>query len=115
MVTVAGIVDGKQLAREQRMPSDSAHIRKVLRDLLRIAKAAMPPHLQAQDIRLVAAEQLLADLEAEPDADITEGLDLFLREDFAPATIPEAISAILRDWLIGHGYLRPVPAIEDRH
>ncbi len=75
----------------------------------------MPPHLQAQDIRIVAAEQLLAALDAPPDSDIAEGLELFLQEDFAPATKSEAVTAILRDWLIGHGYLVPVPAIEDRH
>lgn len=94
---------------------DNAEVRRVLVDLLRIARVAMPPDLQAQDIRLVAAEQLLAALDASPDADIEEGLDLFLREDFAPATKSEAISAILRDWLVGHGYLDSVPAIEDRH
>lgn len=95
------------------MPPDSAHISKVLIDLLRIARVAMPPHLQAQDIRLRAAEELLASLETEPDADIAEGLDLFLREDFAPATRDEAVSGILRDWLIAHGYLATVPAPED--
>lgn len=97
------------------MPTDSSYVRKVIFDLLRIARVAMPPHLQAQDIRLVAAEELIAALEAEPDADLAEGLDLFLQEDFAPATRSEAISAILRDWLVGHGYLQPVPALEDRH
>lgn len=97
------------------MARDNARVRKVLVDLLRIAKVAMPRHLQAQDIRLAAAEELIAALDAEPDADIAEGLDLFLQEEFAPATRPEAISAILRDWLVGHGYLPTVPAIEDRH
>lgn len=75
----------------------------------------MPPHLQAQDIRIVAAEQLLAALDAAPDSDIAEGLELFLQEDFAPATREEAIAIILRDWLIGRGYLEPVPAMEGRH
>lgn len=97
------------------MPPDTTRVRNVLVDLLRIARVAMPPHLQAQDVRLVAAEELLATLEAQPDADIAQGLDLFLNEDFAPATRSEAISAILRDWLIGHGYLAPAPAMEDRH
>ena len=97
------------------MLPDSAHIRNVLVDLLRIVRVAMPPHLQAQDIRLRAAEELLASLEAEPDADIAEGLDLYMREDFAPATRDEAVSAILRDWLVGHGYLQPAPAAEDLH
>jgi hypothetical protein len=90
-------------------------VRKVVADLLRIVRVAMPPHLQGQDIRLQAAEQLLATLDAEPDADIAEGLDLFLEEDFAPATREEAIAAILRDWLVGHGYVQSVPAMEDRH
>ena len=89
------------------MPPDNARIRQVLVDLLRIARVAMPPHLQEQDIRLVAAEEMIAALEAEPEADIAEGLDLFLREDFAPATRDEAVSVILRDWLVGHGYLPP--------
>ena len=97
------------------MPPDSAKIRKVLVDLLRIARVAMPPHLQAQDTRLRAANELLASLEAGPDPDIAEGLDLFLREDFAPATRDEAIAVILRDWLVGHGYMLPMPAIGDRH
>lgn len=97
------------------MPVDSSHIRRVITDLLRVARVAMPPHLQAQDIRLVAAEELLASLDAEPDTDIAEGLGLFMQEDYAPATKSEAISAILRDWLVGHGYLQPVPAMEDRH
>lgn len=95
------------------MPPKNDEVRRVLIDLLRIARVAMPPDLQAQDSRLVAAEQLLASLDAEPDSDIAEGLDLFLQEDFAPATRSEAISAILRDWLVGHGYLAPAPAVED--
>lgn len=93
----------------------SAEVRKVVTDLLRIARVAMPPDLQAQDARLAAAERLLAAIDAEPDADIAEGLDLFMQEDFAPATASGAIAAILRDWLVGHGYLEPVPAMEDRH
>jgi len=97
------------------MSPDSSMVRKVVVDLLRIARVAMPPHLQGQDIRIQAAEQLLTALDARPDADIAEGLDLFLEEDFAPATREEAIAAILRDWLVGHGYLAPVPAMEDRH
>lgn len=100
------------------MPPDSTQIRQVIIDLLRIAKVAMPADLQAQDARILAAQRLVASLDAEADAvwdDIAEGLDLFLQEDFAPATRPEAISAILRDWLVGHGYLPPVPAIEERH
>ncbi len=97
------------------MSLDNSEVRKVLVDLLRIARVAMPPHLQAQDIRLIAAEQMIAALDAEPDADIVEGLNLFLQEDFAPASRSEAIAAILRDWLVGHGYLQPAPAIEERH
>jgi len=97
------------------MSQDSSEIRKVLVDLLRIAKVAMPRHLQAQDNRLVAAEALLASLDAGLDADIADGLELFMREEFAPATQGEAISTILRDWLVGHGYLAPMPAMEHRH
>lgn len=100
------------------MPPHSSEVRKVVTDLLRIARVAMPPDLQAQDVRLAAAEALLASLDANADAvwdDIAEGLDLFLHEDFAPAIRPEAIATILRDWLVGHGYLEPVPAMEDRH
>lgn len=97
------------------MPPDISYVRDVLVDLLRIVRVAMPVHLQTQDARLIAAEQLLASLEADPDADIADGLDLFMREDFAPATRPEAIAVILRDWLVGHGYLLPVPAIKERH
>jgi hypothetical protein len=97
------------------MPHDSLEIRRVLVDLLRIARVAMPPDLQAQDVRLVAAEELLAALDAEPADDIAEGLDQFLQEDFSPATRSEAVALILRDWLVGHGYLAPIPAMEDRH
>jgi len=107
MVTFVGDSRLQQPADEYRMLPDNIRFRQVLADLLRIARVAMPPHLQAQDIRLVAAEQLIAALEAGPDADIVEGLDLFLREDFAPATRDEAVSVILRDWLVGHGYLPP--------
>jgi hypothetical protein len=97
------------------MPPDSLHVRKVLVDLLRIARVAMPRHLQEQDTRLVAAEDLIAALDDQSDPDIDEGLDLFLQEDFAPATRTEAILAILRDWLVAHGYLAPLPNMEDRH
>lgn len=97
------------------MPPDSFLVRKVLVDLLRIARVAMPRHLQGQDARLIAAEELIAALEDQADVDVEAGLDLFLREDFAPSTRTEAISAILRDWLIAHGYLVPPPAMEDRH
>lgn len=97
------------------MPPDSSHVRKVLVDLLRIARVAMPPHLQVQDARLTAAEDLIVALDVPADADVDAGLDLFLREDFAPATRTEAISTILRDWLVAHGYLAPLPTMEDRH
>jgi hypothetical protein len=76
----------------------------------------MPPHLQAQDARLLAAERLVAALDAEADEDdISEGVALFLREDFAPATRAEAIAVILRDWLVAHGYLPLAPSVEERN
>lgn len=78
----------------------------------------MPPHLQAQDTRLRAAQQLLDELDAEVDvslSDIEVGLALFLQEDFSPITHAEAIPFILRDWLVGHGYLPPVPVIEEQN
>jgi len=60
------------------MDRDNARVRKALVDLLRVAKVAMSRHLPAQDIRLAAAQELITALDAESDADIAEGLDLFL-------------------------------------
>lgn len=52
---------------------------------------------------------------AEPPWDITAGLDAFMASDLAPPTRTEAVVLILRDWLIGHGYIERVPVDEDRH
>ncbi len=53
------------------------------------------------------ARDVLAKLNASPspDFEVAAGLDAFLAETGAPATRPAAIEHILRDWLIGHGYI----------
>lgn len=85
-------------------------------DLLRIVRVAMPLNLQAQDARLLAAERLVAALDAEAEEDdVSHGLALFPREDFAPATRAEAIADILRDWLVAHGYLPLAPPVEEQN
>lgn len=35
--------------------------------------------------------------------------------DLAPATRTEAVVLIVRDWLIGHGYLEAPPEPEEAH
>lgn len=52
---------------------------------------------------------------AEPPWDITAGLDAFMASDFAPETRTEAVMLVLRDWLIGHGYLAAPPESEEEH
>jgi len=37
--------------------------------------------------------------------DITLGLDAFMASDLAPPNRTEAVILILRDWLVGHGFL----------
>jgi hypothetical protein len=36
-----------------------------------------------------------------------DGIDAFAADENPPLKRPEAIRRILRDWLIGHGYLPP--------
>lgn len=52
---------------------------------------------------------------AEPPWDITAGLDAFIASDLAPPTRTEAVILILRDWLIGHRFIEPVPDGEQQH
>lgn len=59
---------------------------------------------------LVAVERMPG---AAPPWDITAGLDAFMASDKAPATRIEAVTLILRDWLIGHGYIEA--RLEDDH
>lgn len=127
----------------------SYDLAKVIRDLLTIAKVAMPEHLYEIDPRVRAGQSLLSMLNAsrhrppsiardtggdipdlgeadpndpmthkvlaalssvpDPDWDIAAALDAFMAEPDAPVTRPAAISLILRDWLVGHGYLDPAP------
>lgn len=55
---------------------------------------------------LVEVEQMPG---AEPPWDITASLDAFMESDLAPATRTDSVVLILRDWLIGHGYMNPAP------
>lgn len=123
----------------------SYDIAKTVRDLLVIARVAMPPHLYGQDPRVLAGLKLLDTLNASqhrppsvpsthseelpflgtadpqdpwarrildglnafphPDIQVSKGIDAFLAEADSPRTRPAAIEHILRDWLIGHGYI----------
>lgn len=48
--------------------------------------------------------------------DIAEGIDAYVGDqEPPPPNRSEAIRYILRDWLIGHGYLELPPAREDTH
>ena len=128
----------------------------VIRDLLAIAKVAMPDYLFEIDPRVRAGQNLLNDLngtqhrppsvlkpssepampyvgEADPDDPLTAriraaldaqpapdmevaaALDAFLAGPDAPATRPAAIEHILRDWLIGHGYIQHRAAGDQFH
>jgi hypothetical protein len=50
-----------------------------------------------------------------PPWDITAGLDAFVESDFAPKSRTEGTISILRDWLIGHGYIEAPPEPEEAH
>ncbi|MDB5540717.1 MAG: hypothetical protein JWQ89_2444 [Devosia sp.] len=84
-----------------------------------VSRADQPPtpYLGEADPSDPAARQILAALDAAPtgDWDVAAALDTFMSEPNAPATRPDAISLILQDWLVGHGYLEPLPAPEDSH
>lgn len=58
----------------------------------------------------------MASVEAMPGGDapwdITAGLDAFMASDLAPETRTEAVVLILRDWLVGHGFISPLPEDE---
>lgn len=45
--------------------------------------------------------------------DMEEAIDRFIAEEPDAPTRPEALRRILRDWLIGHGYLELPPPKED--
>ena len=122
-------------------PADEQVVRS-LTELLAIARTAMPEYLYGQDSRVYRARQLIGTLaqvsvsgppptipvpmemmnfaepqmpSAKPPWDITAGLDAFMASDLAPATRTEAVMLILRDWLIGHGYLEASPGSEEPH
>lgn len=75
------------------------------------------PFLGEADASDPAAREIIAALDAMPtgDWDVAAALDAFLAEPDAPATRLDAIALILRDWLVGHGYLEPLAAPEDAH
>jgi hypothetical protein len=53
---------------------DQSEISKIITDLLRIAKVAMPPKLYAEDRRVVTAEPLLAETKVKtPSARVSNG------------------------------------------
>ncbi len=45
----------------------------------------------------------------EPPWDITAGLDAFMASPEAPVSRTEAVTMILREWLVGSGYIEPMP------
>jgi len=75
--------------------------------------SSRPPNVLATPpmgmLDLAPAPTLASIPGAEPPWDITAGLDAFMASDLAPATRTEAVVLILRDWLIGHGFLEPTP------
>lgn len=66
-----------------------------------------PPATLADVDRMSGAEP--------PPWDITVGLDAFMASELAPASRTEGVIFILRDWLVGHGYLPALPEPEDAH
>lgn len=92
-----------------------------LTELLILAKVAMPNDLFAVDPRIVRARQLVAKLAQAspalnaPPWDITAGLDAFMASGLAPESRTDATILILRDWLVGHGYIEPAPEPEETH
>ena len=50
-----------------------------------------------------------------PPWDITADIDAFMASDLALDSRTEAVIFMLRDWLIGHGYIDPTPEPEEAH
>jgi len=50
-----------------------------------------------------------------PPWDISAGIDAFMASDLALDNRTEAVIFMLRDWLIGHGYIDPAPEPEETH
>ena len=75
------------------------------------------PYLGEADVSDPAAHQILAALDAMPagDWEVAAAIDAYLAESNAPATQPDAVSLIVGDWLVGHGYLDPLPDLRDGH
>lgn len=92
---------------------------QIVKELLAIARVAMPDAVYESDPRVHRALQLISAVSASATShaqwDITAGLDAFLASDFAPKSRIDAVVLILRDWLTGHGYIEPPPVDEDRH
>jgi hypothetical protein len=78
------------------------------------ADQPLTPYLGEADPSDPAAHEILAALDAMPagEWDVAAALDVFMAEADAPATRPDAISLILRDWLVGHGYFEPLPRLK---
>ncbi len=93
--------------------NERSEVTRSLRDLLTIAKVAMPAHLYEQDTRVIIAQRLLAKLQSSttestlplPVWDITDGIDRFMSTADAPGTRSDAVAQMVREWLISNGYL----------
>jgi hypothetical protein len=116
-------------------------VARIVEDLIRIAKVAMPPKLFDEDPRVKKAQALLVSLgrpsppgrapntgpdeleailgaivDIRPvdastivlDWDLVEGI-LRARDHGLPTDDSAPLNTIVRDWLIGHGYLDPPP------
>jgi hypothetical protein len=120
-------------------PNETA---KIIRDLLRIAKVAMPTNLYADDPRVLAGVALVRNIErgeraARPPSvtsrlqsfdltelsrktavemsnegvrfvttlpwDVSDALIESRADDLVPFDIADAVTFVLRDWLVGHG------------
>lgn len=92
-------------ASQHRPPSE-------LRELL-----GNVPHIGSADADDPWAQRLDKILNAfpEPDVEVSKGIDAFLADIGSPATRPAAIEHILRDWLIGHGYIQHLTAKDPYH
>ncbi len=77
--------------------------------------SSRPPSIVALPSTMVdqGPPPTIEDVERMPGAeapwDIAAGLDAFMLSGRAPPTRAEAVSVIMRDWLVGHGYIEPPP------
>ena len=89
--------------------------RQLIATRTQVASGRPPPILATPPMEMVdlVPPPTMADVErmqgSEPPWDITAGLDAFMASDLAPETHTEAVVLILRDWLIGHGYIDQPP------